>query len=62
LQETKRELPANWHLTGAMGVDFSVNYPPPLEDGDIKNFLDEGESKPGEFTLKSIHSCLPCTC
>jgi hypothetical protein len=58
LQETKRELPANWHLTGAMGVDFSVNYPPALEDGDIKNFLDEGESKLVGFIVKITHSCL----
>jgi hypothetical protein len=55
LQETKRKLPANWHLTGAMGVDFSVNYPPLLEDGNIKNFLDEGEEL-ADFTVKPMHT------
>jgi hypothetical protein len=52
LQETKRELPANWYLTGAMGVDFSVSYPPPLEAGDIRNFLDEGK-----LLLKFLVKC-----
>jgi hypothetical protein len=56
LQETKRELPVNWHLTGAMGVDFSVNYPPPLEDGDIKKFLDEGEHQQ-KFLVKFTVTC-----
>uniref|UniRef100_A0A383VEK4 Glycosyltransferase n=1 Tax=Tetradesmus obliquus TaxID=3088 RepID=A0A383VEK4_TETOB len=48
--EIKREVPANWHLTGAMGVDFSVNYPPSLEDGDIKRFLEEGAAA-GQFAV-----------
>jgi hypothetical protein len=45
-----------------MGVDFSVNYPPPLEDGDIKNFLDEGEMLM-KFTVKNtVHGCVPGAC
>lgn len=40
LQEVKREVPPNLHVTGPTGCDYSVNFPPPLEDAQLLAFLD----------------------
>lgn len=47
MQETKRELPRNFHLVGAMGCDFTHNFPPVLEEGPIKAFLDQALGEGG---------------
>jgi hypothetical protein len=44
-QEPKRELPKAWHLVGAMGCDFTKNFPPPLAAGRIKSFLDNAQGE-----------------
>lgn len=46
-QEAKRDLPRGWHLVGAMGCDFTHNFPPPLPSGPIRQFLElaQGETE-----------------
>lgn len=41
VQEAKRDLPRGWHLVGAMGCDFTHDFPPLLPAGPIKTFLDD---------------------
>lgn len=41
--EAKRDLPKSWHLVGAMGCDFTHNFPPKLRAGPIRAFLDDAQ-------------------
>jgi len=43
LMEAKRDLPKSWHLVGAMGCDFTHNFPPKLRAGPIRAFLDDAQ-------------------
>jgi hypothetical protein len=48
MQEVKRELPPNWHLVGPTGHDFSSpDFPPPLADAKMLNFIEQAVGKSG---------------
>jgi hypothetical protein len=60
LQEAKRELPRGWHLVGAMGCDFTHNFPPPLSAAPIKAYLDDAQGK--DFLSVWRAQCLATAC
>lgn len=73
LQEAKRDLPRGWHLVGAMGCDFTHNFPPELQPGQIQAFLDAARGEQGVLCAKrlthtagrqagSLHTPFACSC
>lgn len=60
LQNCKRPLPANWHIVGPMGVDYSQpgSFPPSLgsKDAAVQKFLEEAQGRAAQVPHSVSHT------